>query len=399
MISADNPTVLVVSQLPPPVHGSTIITGVFLSALTRLGINPVLVDKRFSRELTDIGKLSARKIGRLVSFYWRLARAGMTGGRHICVYFLTVWPSSFFVDYLAIAILRLCGIGVVPYLHGIGYTSLARRGYLWRRMVVDVFRSAAAVVVSGAASREDVAEWLNAGREFVIPNTLPDAEPCEPAQTGAEGPRCLYLSTIAAPKGPQDLIQAAMLVLSQNIHATFVLAGQVHEQSFRHELEQQIDACQLRGKALVIGPVSDDEKSRLLASADVFAFPSHHECFPLVVLEAMRAGLPIVATRVGSTPEQIEDGVSGYLVPPREPNALAERLARLLVDSESRRRLGDSARARYDELFSPYAYAERWREVMFRVKVLTLTPCRPDGVSERDTTTSTAESDVPRARA
>jgi glycosyltransferase involved in cell wall biosynthesis len=81
-----------------------------------------------------------------------------------------------------------------------------------------------------------------------------------------------------------------------------------------------------------------------LAAVDVFVFPSHQEALPLALLEAMAAGLPIVATTVGGIPEAIEDGVSGLLVPPRQPDAVAGALRRLAADPALARRLGDEAR-------------------------------------------------------
>jgi len=95
-----------------------------------------------------------------------------------------------------------------------------------------------------------------------------------------------------------------------------------------------------------------DEVGGFLAAIDVFVFPSHQEALPLALLEAMAAGLPIVATTVGGIPEAIEDGVTGLLVPPRQSGALAEALRRLVENPALRRRLGEQARRTAAEKFS-----------------------------------------------
>src|SRR5688500_16637156 len=89
----------------------------------------------------------------------------------------------------------------------------------------------------------------------------------------------------------------------------------------------------------------------LLAGADVFVSPSWAESFPYNVLEAMAAGLPVVATDVGGTAEAVEHGVTGVVVPPQDPGALTEAISGLLDDPERASRLGEAGRRRVDEQF------------------------------------------------
>lgn len=93
----------------------------------------------------------------------------------------------------------------------------------------------------------------------------------------------------------------------------------------------------------------------LLACADVVALASHTvECFPYAILEAMAMRRPAVCTAVGGLPEMIEDGVTGYLVPPRDPRALAEALGQVLTSADRGRAMGEAARRRLEERF-PFA--------------------------------------------
>jgi len=89
-----------------------------------------------------------------------------------------------------------------------------------------------------------------------------------------------------------------------------------------------------------------------LAAVDVFVLPSLMEGHPLAILEAMAAGKPVVATRVGGNSEAVEDGVTGLLVPPRDPEALASAIAALACDPERARRLGRAGRRQVEERFS-----------------------------------------------
>jgi glycosyltransferase involved in cell wall biosynthesis len=84
----------------------------------------------------------------------------------------------------------------------------------------------------------------------------------------------------------------------------------------------------------------------ILAVSDIFVLASRYEGLPLAIIEAMMAGLPVVATRVGGVAELVEDGVTGLIVPPRDGEALTRALRRLLADPELRHRMGMAGRER-----------------------------------------------------
>jgi glycosyltransferase involved in cell wall biosynthesis len=101
----------------------------------------------------------------------------------------------------------------------------------------------------------------------------------------------------------------------------------------------------------------------LLDAADVYALPSVAEAMPMALLEAMDAGLPAVGTAIIGTGEVLEDGVTGLLVPPRDPEALGAAILRLLRDPALRSRYGAAARRRFTSCFT----AERMAEETLRV--------------------------------
>jgi glycosyltransferase involved in cell wall biosynthesis len=159
-------------------------------------------------------------------------------------------------------------------------------------------------------------------------------------------------------KGQRELIEALALVP----RARLILVGRDLEQggAFQRGLEAAADRHGVRDRVVFAGELAADD---VLGEFDVFALPSWTEGLPLVVLEAMAHGRPVVATPVGGTPEVVVDGETGLLVPPRDPQALAAALRRLLDDADLRRRLGEAGRARAVERFNADAMTRRMLEL------------------------------------
>jgi glycosyltransferase involved in cell wall biosynthesis len=159
-------------------------------------------------------------------------------------------------------------------------------------------------------------------------------------------------------KGFDVLVSAAARVVQRQPSAGFVLFG---EGACRESLQQQIKAAGL-SSAFVLGGFRPD-LDRFLPHFDLFVLPSHTEGLPNVVLEACAAGVPVVATAVGGTPEVIEDGVTGHLVPAGNPEMLAYRIETLLANAAERRGLGRCGRLHVLEQFGFAAQADQYRRL------------------------------------
>jgi glycosyltransferase involved in cell wall biosynthesis len=130
----------------------------------------------------------------------------------------------------------------------------------------------------------------------------------------------------------------------------------------RMTLEQMAKETGVDDRLIITGWREDARDH--LTGLDLFVLPSRFEGFPLAILEAMLACLPVVATDVGSVAEAVIDGETGLLVPPEDPEALAASISELLADPERRRRMGAAGRRRVLEHFSP-ANAARSFEAIY----------------------------------
>ena len=152
---------------------------------------------------------------------------------------------------------------------------------------------------------------------------------------------------LIALKGIKYLLSAVATLIRDFPALRVEIAGAGPEQT---DLEQKVRELGLAGRVDFLGWIED--LNSILARWDIFALPSLEEGFPLAVLEAMAAGLPVVASRVGGVPELVADGETGWLVPLRDPVALGCQLRLLLCSPENRKRMGTAAQARVQAQFS-----------------------------------------------
>lgn len=176
------------------------------------------------------------------------------------------------------------------------------------------------------------------------------------------GRRLLYVGRLAATKGLPVLFEALAAMKSSHPRLVLTVVGDGPD---RAALEGAVESRGMREMVRFVGYQSQAEVREHLRQTDVFALPSFAEGVPVVLMEAMAAGVPVVGTRVGGASELVEDGVSGFLVPPGDAASLAGRLAELLCDVELRSRLGAAARAKVERDF------DLRREAAWLLKVMT----------------------------
>lgn len=148
-------------------------------------------------------------------------------------------------------------------------------------------------------------------------------------------------------KGIGILLKAVAQLRTQNLDIHLVIAGDGYSRSF---LERQADTLGLQSDTHFLGFV--EQPASLYASLDIFVLPSCSEGFPLVNLEAMASGIPVVTTNVGGTAEAVLDGVNGFVVPPNDVEALSAALERLYRSGSLRRKMGQEGRRIFESWFS-----------------------------------------------
>jgi glycosyltransferase involved in cell wall biosynthesis len=264
---------------------------------------------------------------------------------------------------------KALGIPVLLHLHAGNFEAFFRGlPPVGRRLLHGLLRRADGIVVLGRPWQHMLVDdlGLDAARVTVLPNAVPAPAHAPRQDTSGKGGgtcRLVFLGRLEDRKGVPELLDALAdpRLAALDWHATLAGGGELRR--FR----QRIAALGLTARVDCPGWQSEDAVRRLLGDADVFVLPSHHEGLSMALLEALAEGLAIVTTPVGATPEVIEDGRSGLLVPPGDREALAEALARLIEDRALRSSLRAGARRSFNEKFDISVYCRNLEQLYRRL--------------------------------
>ena len=169
-------------------------------------------------------------------------------------------------------------------------------------------------------------------------------------RTRADNPlRLIYIGRLAREKGLYETLQAVRLACELGVDVRLVIAGEGAEEA---RLRRYAQALGIGGKVAFAGPVFGDDKVRLLAGADATILPSYAEGLPYALLEAMAAGVPVIATPVGAIPDVVSAGTHGVLVPPRDARAIAAAMVRLARDRDELCWMSRACRRRVQAAYS-----------------------------------------------
>jgi glycosyltransferase involved in cell wall biosynthesis len=361
--------ILVVGQLPPPVHGSNVMTERFLTALSNNGYQAEIVEKNFSKSMEDVGKASFRKVFKIPNLCRRLVVTVRERRPDLCVYFISVGLQSLLVDCLVLRLLKNRKIPYVLYFHGKGYQKYEAVRYLAiRGLVRSTLANACGGLVLGSRLKDDMRHCIPENRLLVLPNGIPDCEvkADKLVQENDSVVSIVFLANLIPTKGPMRFLKMAKLVREQEPRVYFTLAGRHTDDQYLLELKEFVAKEKLNDCIEIPGPLYGKDKEKLLQLMDIFVFPTNFskESYPIVNIEAMQRGVPVISSPVGAIPEIVQDGVNGYIVDPENIQLLAERVLHLVRDKELRKSLGNAGRELFEQNCSLEAYTRNVRHTL-----------------------------------
>lgn len=276
---------------------------------------------------------------------------------------------AYWRDLVYLVVAKVLRARVVYQVHG---GELPQRFFAGKRALTAFLRWTLGlpdlIVVLASCELEAYRRFVPGQDVVAIPNGIdcrPFAHLATIVTTPRDALRLLYIGRIAREKGLYETLQGIRLALELGVDARLTIAGGGAEEA---SLRRYAVALGIAPRVTFVGPVFGEDKVSLMAGADVMLLPSYSEGLPYALLEAMAAGLPVIATPVGAIPDVVTHGTHGHLVPARSGKAIAEALAIMAGDRE---RIGWMSRACRRRVRAAYSiervareFAVRYREVL-----------------------------------
>jgi glycosyltransferase involved in cell wall biosynthesis len=359
--------VLIVGPSPPPFNGMSVMTQVLLQNLGG-NVHIIHLDTADRRGISNVGKLDFLNV--VLALWHGLKFVYFLVVKHPDVVYVPVSQDMlpFLRDCFFLIPARILRKPVVVHLHGGHFSTFySSQSIAAARLIRYSLGEAKGAVVLGQSLISAFDGIIPRNRVHVVPNGAPDLLWSGECEVSTSRPfTVLYLSLLAKEKGVFDLLRAVPLVVREADNCQFVFAGEWYR---REEMQEAADLVKTLGIERYVrfaGTAGLAAKAELLNTADVFSLPTYYryEGQPCAILEAMSAGLPIITTNVGCIPETVIDDENGFVLVPKSPAAIAERVLLLHNDPVRRFRMGAASRKRFLSHYTTDLFSKRLTHVL-----------------------------------
>lgn len=333
--------ILVVATFPPPIHGSAIVSQ-YIKDSTKINeaFDCDYVNLSTSRKMDEIGKNSPVKMIRvliaLIKEFWLL----LTHRYNLCYLAITCHGKGFLKDVPFALMCKIFGGEIVIHQHNKGM-SRDVGSWPYKLLIPLVYKNAKVILLSQRLY-PDISSVVSVKNVIICPNGI-DGRVMKRAQCSKSEPRLLFVSNLMRSKGVYELLDSIKLLKERGYKFVCDIVGGETSEISERQLQSETEKRNIKDVTIYHGEKYGIEKERLFVTADIFIHPTLDDCFPLVLLEAMKYGLPIVTTNQGGIPDMIEDSINGFVCESKDSETIAKRIQMLIDDLELRGKMGNNS--------------------------------------------------------
>lgn len=341
--------ILFIVQLPPPVHGASLINSYIVgSKMIKDAFSTTVLPLQFADVVADIGKISFKKILLIPVFAFRLFWKLLVLRPHLVYYNFAPSGPAFYRDALYVMLIKASGAKLALHLQGQGVAQHAGKNGWNRWLYKLVFRKTFPVCLAERLYSD--IQRIHSGKYYILHCAIPVNNHL-PIKKSNGIPVYLFLSNFYKAKGVMLFLETMKVLEERKMDFKAIAIGNSGDITIE-EAKSFVTGNGIAGKVHIAGPLYGDEKFSALCAADYFVFPTVNDAFPLTILEAMQCSLVTVSTYTGAIPDMIKDGVNGKLIDSQDPGAWADLLQQLASDPQATKSMAECANKEFYEKYT-----------------------------------------------
>lgn len=367
-MNAKHNKILFILHLPPPIHGAAMV-GQYIqqSKFINGAFECDYINLSTSKQLSDIGRGRFSKLFAIIKLYFQVLSSVIKNRYDLCYLTINSKSPAFYKEIIIVFLLKIFRSNVVYHYHNKGIAE-GQNNWLLNRLYCYQFRNSRAILLS-TLLYSDVAKYLTKEKVYYCPNGIPvipdmNFELLSSNRKAKAVTEILFLSNMMKEKGVYTLLEACKILSNKGVTFITWFIGSCLDIN-ENDFNAFVFFNNLQENVFYGGAKYGDEKSVYFERADIFVFPTYYnnEVFPLVILEAMQYGLPIISTKEGAIPEIVEDSINGYIIPEKDPVILADKIELLINNPFLRQQMGAAGKEKFQNNYT----ISIWENNMFNI--------------------------------
>ena len=356
--------------MPPPVHGSSMV-GQYIkdSNIIKNSFESSFINLSTSRKLNEIDKNPIIKITRYIDIFLKVIFKLLFFQPEIVYLTINAKGLGFFKDLPIAFLVKFFGKKLVLHYHNKGVNL--KQNLLFYDFVYRILFKNTKIILLSKKLYFDIKKYVDKKNVFFCPNGIPYPKYEKKIPKNIDIPKIptlLFLSNIIKSKGVFILLKALKILDDEGVKFKCNFVGGEGDIS-PLKLNTKIIDFNLAHCVFYLGKKYSHDKYEILQKSDVFLLPTyyHNECFPLVLLEAMQFGLPIITSNEGAISEIVDNNITGFVLNDLNPKNLAYAIKKLINHTEISKNMGKRGKEKFDKLYNLNIFEKKFTTILRKI--------------------------------
>jgi glycosyltransferase involved in cell wall biosynthesis len=357
--------ILLILQYPPPNHGASFVGKLIRdSYLINSAFDTNYINSNLSENTNLIGKFKFKKILIYLRIVFKVLYELLFFKPDLCYFSITSKSTGFLKDFLIGVLIKLFNKKIIFHFHNKGVSKFNDIFY-YHFCYKFLFKNTKAIILSERLYF-DISKYFKKDNVFICPNGIPDNTnkfKIENKTFHNNKIKLLFLSNLFESKGVFELLEACKILDNKKIVFSCDFIGDEGDIS-KSDFEKKVNSLNLNHIVNYHGKKFGKEKSYFFQNTDIFIHPTFEDCFPIVLLEALKFSKPIITTNIGAIEDIVIDNYNGYILKNLNSHSLAKSIIMLSSQSEKMHAMGLNSNNLFKKKFQQNVFENTLKSIL-----------------------------------